>query len=967
MEMDFKKIEQDWKQRWEETGLYTVQEDTTRPKFYVLDMFPYPSGAGLHVGHPLGYVASDIFARYKRLKGFNVLHPMGFDAFGLPAEQYAIETGTHPAITTRKNIDYYEEQLRKIGFSYDWNRKVETSDPAYYKWTQWIFMQLFNSWYDADANKARSIDSLTELLRKEGSKALLEKRKCDRSLTAAEWAAMSELEQQRFLMQFRLAYLDYAEVWWCEALGTVLANDEVKDGVSERGGHPAERIRMRQWFLRITEYADRLLNGLESLDWSDAMKDMQRNWIGRSEGAIVRFDIAGTDKHIEIFTTRPDTIFGATFMVLAPEHELVPAITAAGEQAAVQEYLTYVKTRSERDRQAEVKKVTGQFTGAYAVHPFTEQPIPIYIAEYVLAGYGTGAIMAVPSNDERDRAFAEKFDIPIIPVVDQQAYPNVGIEEKVGVMQNSGFLNGMEVKAAIQRILQEIEQRGLGYRKINYRLRDAGYSRQRYWGEPFPVVFKEDMPYLLDVSELPLVLPDVPAYKPGGQAKSPLAALSNWVQLPDGSVRETDTMPGYAGSSWYFLRYMDPHNNERFVGEEAEKYWGSVDLYVGGTEHAVGHLLYSRMWQKFLFDRGWVSQDEPFKKLVNQGMIQGVSAVAYRLHGGMRIAEHIEPRDIFISKLLKIKIENGEFSNEELANLLNPLLHREENSSIHFHDDSFNFGFTEIHLTSKFLINDCFDIDLFSKSNEPCSDGIFVKDEDGQFRCELVPEKMSKRYRNVTNPDDVIAKYGADCFRMYEMFLGPIEASKPWDTKGITGVSGFLRKFWRLYVAEDGSWKVTAAAAEPEAVKVLHKCILKVGEDIERLSFNTAVSAFMIATNQLTELKCTSKEVLEPMLILLAPFAPFITEELWERLGHTNSVHMAAWPEGDASLLVESSFSYPVSINGKVRTNELFPLDMPKEEMEKAVMALDSVLKWTEGKQPKKIIIVPGRIINIVV
>ena len=921
MEIDFHQIEKDCKQKWADMGLYKVSEDPARPKYYVLDMFPYPSGAGLHVGHPLGYVASDIVSRYKRLKGFNVLHPMGFDAFGLPAEQYAIETGTHPRITTEKNINYYREQLQKIGFSYDWDREVQTCDPSFYKWTQWIFMQLFNSWYDRSAGKARPISELTELLGTSGSSALVATGQCAENISAADWHAMDKKSRQQFLMQFRLAYLDYAEVWWCEALGTVLANDEVKDGVSERGGHPVERIRMRQWFLRITEYADRLLNSLDTLDWSESMKDMQRNWIGRSEGASVHFQLQDHDAQIEVFTTRPDTIFGATFMVLAPEHELVAKITTPDQQNAVDAYLAYVKTRSERDRQAEVKKVTGQFTGAYAINPFSEKPIPVYIAEYVLAGYGTGAIMAVPSNDERDNAFAQKFGLDIIPVVDQRAHPNAGMEEKVGVMQNSGFLNGMEVKEAIAKIIGEIESKGIGKRKINYRLRDAGFSRQRYWGEPFPVVYDNDMPELLDESELPLLLPDVEEYKPGGQARSPLAALTDWVNLPDGKVRETDTMPGYAGSSWYFLRYMSPKHDDRFVAEEAEQYWRSVDLYIGGTEHAVGHLLYSRMWQKFLFDRGWVSEDEPFRKLVNQGMIQGRSSIVYRVNGTNQ----------FVSGGLKDQYET-----------------------------------TPIHVDVKLVDGDELDTEGLKQWRQDFADATFIL-EDGKYFCGHEVEKMSKRYHNVTNPDDVIARHGADCFRMYEMFLGPIDASKPWDTKGITGVSGFLRKLWRLYVGDNNEWKVSDSEPSADSLKTLHKTILKVGEDVERLSFNTAVSAFMIAVNQLGEESCNSRQVLEPLLILLAPFAPFITEELWSRMGHAGSVHEQTWPEADESLLVENSFNYPVSINGKHRTNAEFPLDMPKGDMEQAVLALEAVVKWTEGKQPKNVIIVPGRIINIVV
>ncbi len=934
MEIDFSAIESKWRKQWEESGLYRVEEDRSRPKYYVLDMFPYPSGAGLHVGHPLGYVASDIVSRYKRLRGFNVLHPMGFDAFGLPAEQYAIETGTHPAITTEKNINTYTEQLKRIGFCYDWDREVQTSDPSYYKWTQWIFMQLFESWYNRASDKAEPISTLVAELEANGSESLVAIGQTEVHLTADAWKAMEEAAQRDFLMPFRLAYLDHADVWWCEALGTVLANDEVKDGVSERGGHPVEKIKMRQWFLRITEFAPRLLSALDTLAWSDSMKEMQRNWIGRSEGAKVYFDInhdidqdiapiaIGVDngKGIEVFTTRPDTIFGATFMVLAPEHEWVARLTTDAQKEEVDKYIAYVKTRSERDRQAEVKTVTGCFTGTYATNPFTGKQIPIWIAEYVLAGYGTGAIMAVPSNDERDRAFAEKFGLEIIPVVDQSAFPDAGPEDKVGVMQHSGFLDGLPVTEAITKAIAAIVEKGIGARKVNYRLRDAGFSRQRYWGEPFPVKYVDGRPYLLDESELPLELPEVEEYKPGGKEKAPLAQLKDWVNLPDGSVRETDTMPGYAGSSWYFLRYMDPKNHDRFVGEEAESYWQDVDLYIGGTEHAVGHLLYSRMWQKFFFDRGWVKKDEPFQQLVNQGMIQGKSAIVYRKNG----------TNTYVSKGLKDQHET-----------------------------------TQIRVSVDLVDGDELDTDALKEWRADFADANFILEED-KYICGSEVEKMSKRYHNVVNPDDMINQHGADCFRMYEMFLGPIDASKPWDTKGITGVSGFLRKLWRLY-AKDETWQVTDNKASEKDLKTLHRCILKVQDDIERLSFNTAVSAFMIAVNDLTDSKCSSREVLEPLLVILAPFAPFITEELWHRMGNGTSVHTAEWPRGNPDLLVENSFNYPVSINGKMRTNAEFPLDMPKADMESAVLALEAVQKWTEGKAPKKIIIVQGRIINIVV
>lgn len=921
MEYVFSAIESKWKQKWEADALYKIKEDPSKPKYYVLDMFPYPSGAGLHVGHPLGYVATDIYARYKRLKGFNVLHAMGFDAFGLPAEQYAIETGTHPAITTKKNIEYYRQQLYKIGFSFDWNREVITSDPAYYKWTQWIFIQLFKSWYNPFTNRAEAIESLIHKFETEGSAQLVEHGYYTTSFSADEWKKKTEKEQQAVLMQFRLAYLDYADIWWCEALGTVLANDEVKDGLSERGSHPVERIRMRQWFLRITAYADRLLEGLDALDWSDSMKEMQRNWIGRSEGALVQFRVADSRQVIEVFTTRPDTIFGATCIVLAPEHALVDTLTSTALRQQVTDYVNYVKTRSERDRQAEVTKVTGQFTGAYAIHPFTGEPLPVYIAEYVLAGYGTGAIMAVPANDERDFAFAGKFSLPVKDVVDQSAIPGAGKEDKVGVMIHSDFLNGLEVNDAIQSAISAIEKRGIGKRKINYRLRDAGFSRQRYWGEPFPVIYKNDIPYVLDEEELPLELPEVVSYKTGGNAQSPLAALTEWANPDPSFQRETDTMPGYAGSSWYFLRYMDPGNPNRFVGEAAEKYWQNVDLYVGGTEHAVGHLLYSRMWQKFLFDRNWVSMDEPFKKLVNQGMIQGRSNLVYRITG----------TNTFVSFGLKDK-----------------------------------YTTTPMHVDIKLVKDDVLQTDAFRLWRKDLADAEFIL-EDGLYRCGWEIDKMSKRYHNVVNPDDVIAEYGADCFRMYEMFLGPLDASKPWDTKGISGVAGFLRKLWRLFYDEQGGFKLTENAPGKDALKILHKCIRKVEDSIERLSFNTAVSACMIAVNGFQELKCNNKSVLKEFLVITAPFAPFITEELWHACGETGSIHTATWPAFNASYVEENTCVYPVSINGKVRTTVELPLSMPQQEISAHVLLLEGVIKWTQGKTPKKVIVVPGKIVNVVI
>lgn len=976
MEYRFNEIEEKWKKIWEEKGLYKVTEDPAKPKYYVLDMFPYPSGAGLHVGHPLGYVASDIYARYKRLKGFNVLHPMGYDAFGLPAEQYAIETGTHPAITTDTAIKRYREQLDKIGFSFDWSRQVKTCEPAYYKWTQWIFLKLFNSWYNREADKAESIESLISRFEKEGCAAgsPLE-RVGAKTFTSTEWKAFSEGDKQQVLMSYRLAYLSYAEVNWCEALGTVLANDEVKDGKSERGGHPVERRKMRQWFLRITEYSDRLLDALDKLDWPEAMKEMQRNWIGRSEGASVNFKLETSNAQLEVFTTRPDTIFGATFMVIAPEHELVEQLTTAEQKAEIEKYIAYVKSRSDVERQQE-KKVTGAFTGSYAINPFTQQPIPIWIAEYVLAGYGTGAIMAVPADDERDRKFAEKFGLPIVDIIDKSMHPGATIEDKVGKMINSGFLNGMEVKDAIKAVIDELEKRGIGKRKVNYKQRDAGYSRQRYWGEPFPIKYKvqgepdppfaggenDDIPMALSESDLPLVLPEVSSYKPGGDGRSPLANNADWVK----AGYETDTMPGYAGSSWYFLRYMDANNPDEFAAKDKINYWKNVDIYFGGAEHAVGHLLYSRMWHKFLFDLGYVPTDEPFQKLVNQGMIQGRSSFVYRIpynieaDGVDRLTNAGTP-ELFCS---------SDYANElnihDPLQVSNYMAAVEEKLKSVFKD---SFKKVDIFFPVKYrvsidcVVNDILDIARFKDWRKEHANAIFLSET---VVCEFEVEKMSKSKYNVVNPDDVIEKHGADCFRMFEMFLGPIEQSKPWDDKGISGVSNFLRKFWRLFY-DDSRFKVVDEAPTEAELKVLHKHIKKVTEDIEKLSYNTCVSSFMIATNELNALNSSKRAILEPLLITLAPFAPFITEELWAALGNKESIHTAAFPVFEQKYLVESSHDYGVSINGKVRAQITLPLDISEEDAKAQVLALENVMKWTNGNPPKKFIFVRGRIINVVV
>lgn len=991
MEFNFKEIEEKWKSVWAENGTYKVTEDPNKPKYYVLDMFPYPSGAGLHVGHPLGYVASDIYARYKRLKGFNVLHPMGYDAFGLPAEQYAIETGTHPAVTTEKAIKRYREQLDKIGFSYDWSRQVVTCEPDYYKWTQWIFLKLFGSWYNREANKAELIETLIERFEREGciSPSPLGREGVGQ-FTAEEWKGFSKVKQQQVLMNYRLAFLSYAEVNWCEALGTVLANDEVKDGKSERGGHPVERRKMRQWFLRITEYSDRLLDGLNTLDWSDAMKEMQRNWIGRSEGALVKFDIQGKTGQLEVFTTRPDTIFGATFMVIAPEHDLVDSLTTPEQKEAVDKYVAYVKSRTDVERQQE-KRVTGEFTGSYAVNPFNGNPIPIYMAEYVLAGYGTGAIMAVPADDERDRKFAEKFGLPIVEIIDKSMYPGATIEDKIGKMINSEFLNGLEVKDAIKAVLDEIEKRDIGQRKVNYKQRDAGYSRQRYWGEPFPIKYgpnhtegfddSGEAPIPLSEDKLPLVLPEVSSFKPGGDGRSPLANSEAWVK----AGYETDTMPGYAGSSWYFLRYMDATNPNEFAAKDKIDYWKNVDIYFGGAEHAVGHLLYSRMWHKFLHDLGYVPTDEPFQKLVNQGMILGNSAFVISVYVNPTITTdksgtHVNTiglKTIVISKGKWELIQSDVIEQNKFLVFYDKLLQQHPDNKKLIRgvdydvkiDSMFQVGLGRIPIDMVSVLGDELSLDAFisyNKSRGFLNEFAFYLEDDGKFICTREVEKMSKSKYNVVNPDDVIDKYGADCFRMFEMFLGPIEQSKPWDDKGISGTYNFLRKFWRLFY-DDKGWKVTDAEPTKEEYKTLHKTIKKIADDIERLNYNTCVSSFMIAVNELTAANCSKRKVLEPLVILLAPFAPFITEELWSALGNTDSVHQAAYPKFEEQYLVESEFEYPISINGKTRAQVKLALDLSEAEAKAAVLALESVQKWTNGAEPKKFIYVKGRIINVVV
>ena len=910
MDYDFKSIESKWQASWAANKTFKVSEDASKPKFYVLDMFPYPSGAGLHVGHPLGYIASDIFSRYKRLKGFNVLHPMGYDAFGLPAEQYAIQTGQHPEVTTTKNVNRYREQLDRIGFSYDWDREVRTCDPGFYKWTQWAFLQMFESWYDPAQDKARPISELIAKFESTGYE----------DVTPAQWKAASDKEKSDILMRYRIAYQGETSVNWCEGLGTVLANDEVKDGLSVRGGFPVEQKKMTQWQLRVSAYAGRLLDSLEQLDWTDSLKEMQRNWIGRSEGTEMVFNTVcdGREMPVTIFTTRADTIYGVTFMVLAPESELVESLTAADRKAEVEEYLKYVKKKTERERIAETKTVTGVFTGSYGINPVTGGKVPIWISEYVLAGYGTGAIMAVPAHDSRDYAFAKKFDLPIIPLIEGCDVSEESFDAKDGIMCNSGFLNGMSVKQAIEAAKDYVEAHGLGRRKTNYRLRDAIFSRQRYWGEPFPIYYKDGIPTPLPLSDLPLQLPEIDSFKPSPDGEPPLARAKDWTY--GGYPLEKSTMPGFAGSSAYYLRYMDPHNDKALVSREADEYWRNVDLYIGGTEHATGHLIYSRFWNKFLYDLGYVCEDEPFRKLINQGMIQGRSNFVYRIVGTNK----------FVSLGLKDQYET-----------------------------------TEIHVDINLVYNDRLDLAGFRAWRPEFADAEFVL-ENGEYICGWAVEKMSKSMFNVVNPDVICDTYGADTLRLYEMFLGPLEQSKPWDTKGIDGVARFLKKFWRLYAGRDGLL-VNDDEPTPAELKVLHKLIAKEQEDIENFSFNTTVSAFMIAVGELASLDCHKRAILEPLCVLLSPFAPHITEELWEQLGHNESICGASFPEYVAAYTVEDNVTYPVQFNGKMR----FTVDLPKSaspaEVEAAVRGMEQTAKWVGSQQIVKVVVVPGRIINIVV
>ncbi|MFI3259571.1 MAG: leucine--tRNA ligase [Rikenellaceae bacterium] len=917
MEYNFRELEQKWQQEWRNRKTYKIEIDNDRPKFYVLDMFPYPSGAGLHVGHPLGYIASDIYTRYKRLCGFNVLHPMGYDAFGLPAEQYAIQTGQHPRTTTDQNIARYREQLDKIGFSFDWDREVKTCEPEYYHWTQWAFLKMYDHYYNTTTEKATPISELVAHFEANGSEGITAAETTKLSFTAEQWAEMSEAEREQTLQNYRLAFRADTMVNWCQELGTVLANDEVKEGLSVRGGFPVEQKKMKQWLLRVTAYAKRMLDGLDSLEWSESLKEIQRNWIGRSTGAQVFFDIKGFEQKLEIFTTRPDTIYGTTFMVIAPEHEWVDMLTTDENKEAVANYIVETKRRSERERIADTKRVSGAATGSYAINPFTGREIPIYISDYVLAGYGTGAIMAVPAHDSRDWAFARHFGLEITPVVEGGNIEEASYDAKEGRVINSGELNGMDVKEAIKVMFDEVERRGLGRKLTNYRLRDAIFSRQRYWGEPFPIYYKDDIAYPLSEDKLPLELPSIENYGPTKQGEPPLARAERWC-TEDGYAFELSTMPGFAGSSAYYLRYMDPANDKALVSREANEYWRNVDLYVGGIEHATGHLMYSRFWNMFLYDLGYVCESEPFKKLVNQGMIQGRSNFVYRVVGSNK----------FVSFGLK-----GEYQTQE------------------------------IHVDVNIVRNDILDIEAFKAWRAEFSDAEFIL-EDDKYICGWAVEKMSKSMYNVVNPDMIVENYGADTLRMYEMFLGPLEQSKPWDTNGIDGVHKFLRKFWRLYFDREGNFSLNDEEPTAKELKTLHKTIKKIREDIENFSFNTSVSAFMICLNELGE--CHKRAIAEPLTLLIAPFAPHIAEELWEIAGYSESIFDGAYPEFDESYLVENSFEYPVMMNGKLRFKVTYELATDPKQIQSEIVEHEAAVKWLDGKAPKKVIVVKGKIINIV-
>lgn len=975
-EYNFQELEQKWQKEWAEKETYKVSNDSKKPKYFILDMFPYPSGAGLHVGHPLGYIASDIVARFKRQNGFNVLHPMGFDSFGLPAEQYAIQTGQHPALTTDRNIARYKEQLKALGFSYDWSRELRTSDPKFYKWTQWIFKLIYNSWYNLDSDKAENIDSLIDHLSKSGNSAI--NASCDvdtPTISAAEWSSYSEKEQQLFLLKYRLTYQAETTVNWCPALGTVLSNDEVKDGFSERGGHPVVKKKMPQWSMRITAYADRLLSGLDKIDWPEPIKEMQRNWIGKSIGAEIDFKVDNSEEKIAVFTTRVDTIYGVTFMVLAPESELTYKLTTKEQKDRVHQYVEVAKNRSERERMSDAKNVTGVFTGSYAIHPFSGEKIPVWIADYVLAGYGTGAVMAVPSGDQRDFDFAKKFDLPIVQINDAQHVTETEADPtKDGKIINSYFLNGLTPVEAIEKGIDEAEKRNIGQRKINFKLRDAIFGRQRYWGEPIPVYYEDGVPKLVDDKDLPVGLPSVDEYLPTEDGDPPLGRAKDWNH--NGHPYELSTMPGWAGSSWYFFRYMNPENEEEFCSKKALDYWQDVDFYMGGSEHATGHLLYSRFWTKFLFDRGIIEVDEYAKKLVNQGMIQGRSSLALRLKlvknpritGNISMLLSCDPHNFFIyfSSSLGEKYLNGDLEEiiQKEVDKYNLEIHNPKHDPLisNFFVIPENRVSQLAPIPIEYVSNDELNVSVYIKKQP----SIYLAEDDGRFICKSEVEKMSKSKYNVVNPDDLVERYGADTLRMYEMFLGPIEQSKPWNTNGIEGVYKFLRKYWNLF-HQNGSFSVSDEAPTKEEFKVLHGAIKKVKEDIERLSLNTSVSTFMIAVNELSSVKCNKKAILEPLTIILASFAPHIAEEIWSNLGHSTSVVNAAYPEVNESYLVEDSFEYPISVNGKMRVKLSFAIDTPKEEIEKASLSNEIIQKWMDGKPARKVIVVPKKIVNIVV
>jgi|TARA_R110000782_G_scaffold267159_1_gene362285 leucyl-tRNA synthetase len=992
MQYQFNEIEKKWQKYWEENKTYAAKDNSVKPKYYVLDMFPYPSGAGLHVGHPLGYIASDIFARYKRLQGYNVLHPMGYDSFGLPAEQYAIQTGQHPAVTTKVNIEGgvdkqgnvipgYRNQLDKIGFSFDWDREVRTSDPNYYKWTQWIFKQLFNSWYNKITDKAEKIDTLIEQFKTNGNTNVNAESADVEHFSAEDWNRWSEEEQQKMLLNYRIAFLSDTWVNWCPALGTVLANDEIKDGVSERGGHSVEQKLMRQWSMRITAYAERLLSGLEGLDWSESIKDVQRNWIGKSVGASVEFQVQNSTSKIEVFTTRPDTIFGVSFMVLAPEHPLVNEITTPEQKAEVEAYQKAASLKSERDRQSDIKNITGAFTGAYAIHPFTGDKVQIWIGDYVLASYGTGAVMAVPCGDQRDWDFATHFGIEIKNIFKDKDISEGAYAEKDAVIANSDFLNDLPAKDAIKKAVAEIEKRGIGKGKTQYRLRDAVFSRQRYWGEPFPVYYKNEIPYLIDDKDLPVVLPEVDKYLPTEDGQPPLARAKkeDWNVACPGERMEYNTMPGWAGSSWYFLRYMDPTNDGEFVAKDKVNYWQNVDLYIGGAEHATGHLLYARFWTKFLHDLGYIPFDEPFQKMINQGMIQGNSALVYRIGLAVNTFDNeigdknaIDPKrlpNLFISLNLLKRLQTDYSVNliidKKLIDITNKLKSENPNLVGQVTDIARKYPIP-INVDINFLDGDKLALEKFKNWREEYKNAEFITEENGDFIVGREIDKMSKSKYNVQTPDELVEKFGADTLRCYEMFLGPLEQHKPWDTQGITGVHGFLKKLWRLY-HDDNGFNVSDETPSNEEFKSLHKTIKKVKEDIERFSFNTPVSAFMICVNELTALKCNKREVLEPLLIILAPYAPHIAEELWAKLGNAESITYAVFPKHSDAYLVESNYKYPVSFNGKMRFMLELPADMSKEDIEKEVLANEQSQKYLEGKAPKKVIVVPKKIVNVVI